>query len=191
MPSKLITPPADEPVTLGEAKEQLRLTGHAEDDVHVSALITTARQHIEKLCWRGFLSQTWDLTLPAFPAGDRLVLPRGEVSAVTYVKYVDTDGVLQDWDASNYDVDATTVPGYVRVGFGKSWPSTRDVWFAVQIRYLVGAATAADVPGPVKSAILLMVADMYEHRTTQIPGVHSRVDHTVRTLVEPYRLVRH
>jgi uncharacterized phiE125 gp8 family phage protein len=52
MPVRLVTGPAEEPVTLTQAKSHLRLDTSL-DDAYVASLIVAARQYIERVCWRG------------------------------------------------------------------------------------------------------------------------------------------
>src|ERR1051325_11329554 len=100
----LSTAPTVEPVSLDEAKGQVRveLDFHS-DDALILGLIAAARRLAEVFCGRAFLTQTWDLTLDAFPSGwgprwpatlggrDAIRLPRPPLQSVSYVKYVDTD----------------------------------------------------------------------------------------------------
>jgi hypothetical protein len=105
MPVQLITPPASEPVTLGEAKDHLRLE-HALDDAYITTLISAARQHIEQACWRGLVTQTWELVLESFAGEDTLELgtrgrrygsgqsgfnelPRGNLSSSGFLAYIE------------------------------------------------------------------------------------------------------
>ncbi len=104
MTAQLITPPAAEPVTLAEAKTHLRLET-ALDDAYVTALITTARKYIEEVCWRGLVTQTWELVLESFQGEDTLELgsrgrrlgsgqsafnelPRGNLSSSGFLPYI-------------------------------------------------------------------------------------------------------
>jgi uncharacterized phiE125 gp8 family phage protein len=49
----------------------------------------------------------------------------------------------------------------------------------------------ADVPAPVKHAVLLLVAHLYEQRTPEITGtIVAKVAFAVDALLSPYRLVR-
>lgn len=170
MLTRLITPPAEEPVTLAEAKAHLRLE-HDLDDAYVTQLIVAARQYVEKICWRALVSQTWELVLNEFPVSDYIELPKGELRSITSVTYVDANGATQTWDAANYEVDSVTIPGRIRLGYLLSWPSgSRTVWNAVTIRYVVGWANAAAVPAPIKQAVLLLVSQLYEHRTPEVLG---------------------
>lgn len=188
MPLVLVTPPAEEPITLQEAKEHLRLE-HSLDDGYVSALIQAARQYVEEVCWRGLVTQTWELILDGFPECGRVELPRGNLASVESVSYVDPAGAQQMLAASEYVADSASVPGRIVLAHGRAWPSTRCQWDAVRVRYTVGWVPA-DVPRPVKQALLLLVSQMYEHRTPEVFGALSKVDFAVDALIAPYRLVR-
>lgn len=188
----LITKPASEPVTLTEAKAHLRLE-HALDDAYVSALIVAARQWAEEYCWRGFVTQTWETVLEGFPCGDEIPLSKGNLSSLVSVTYIDANGAAQTLSFNeilDVVVDAVSEPGRVLLGYGKSWPTTRDQWDAVRIRYVVGWPVA-DVPVPIKQAILLLVSHLYEQRSPEIVGtIVSPVQFAVEALLGPYRLRR-
>jgi hypothetical protein len=66
VPFRVKTAPADEPVSLTEAKSQLNLET-AEDDDLLALLIAAAREHAEAYCNRGLVTQTVELKLSAFP----------------------------------------------------------------------------------------------------------------------------
>lgn len=196
MPVQLITGPAQEPVTLAEAKAHLRIE-HGLDDAGVTALIVAARAWVEEHCWRGLVTQTWELVEACFPddadleaARQGFELPKGNLVSVATVKYLDADGVQQTLAGSDYLVDTVAVPGRVRLAYGKSWPSYRYQWDAVRIRYDVGWAVGA-VPQPIKQAILLLVSQMYENRTPEVTGtIVSPIQFAVTALLGAYRLVR-
>jgi uncharacterized phiE125 gp8 family phage protein len=56
----------------------------------------------------------------------------------------------------------------------------------VQIRFVAGYGTAADVPQEVKHAILLRVADLYEHRGDE--ATDSNIDRAIEGLLWPERV---
>ena len=66
MPIKQISPPADEPVSLVEAKLHLRVETSDEDTL-IGVLIAAARIAAENECRRSFVTQQWTLYLDAFP----------------------------------------------------------------------------------------------------------------------------
>jgi hypothetical protein len=66
MPIKQISPPAEEPVSLVEAKLHLRVETSDEDTL-IGVLIAAARIAAENECRRSFVTQQWTLYLDAFP----------------------------------------------------------------------------------------------------------------------------
>lgn len=163
MALRLITGPATEPVSSTEAKLHLKVDGST-DDTLIAALITAARMLCEAFQGRGYITQTWELTLDAFPESP-FELPVAPLASVTSIKYKDKDGNETTMAASDYVLDLSSEPGRVALADGVSWPSV-DLYpvGAVKIRYTVGAASAAAVPQNVKQAILLTVGDWYEDR---------------------------
>jgi uncharacterized phiE125 gp8 family phage protein len=184
----VVTPPTSEPITLAEAKSHLRLEG-AEDDAYVAALIKAARRHVEETCWRGLVTQTREAVLEGFPYGP-LELSGGNLGAVLSVAYVDAAGAQQTLRSDTYSADSVSAPGRLLLAYGQSWPSTRCQWDAVRVRYTVGWAVDA-VPEDIKQSLLLLVAQMYEHRVPEVAGVSmGKVAFAVDSLLSPYRLVR-
>jgi hypothetical protein len=199
--------PSEEPISVGEAKSHLRLDTAVDDEYLTSLLIPAARQLLEELCWRGFVTQKWELVLEGFhgksalelPAWVRgqfcmsepIELPRGNLAelenddpAVESVTYIDPNGVQQTLtETVDYTVDNVSVPGRILPAYGKSWPATRSQWDAVRITYSVGWAKE-DIPAPLKQAMLVALAEMYEHRTPDLADVPP----AVRNLAGPYRL---
>ncbi len=74
MISYLLAGPAEEPVSLGEAKAFLRLDGDAEDGL-VTTLIAAARLHLEGTTGRALVSQSWRVVLDAWPDSRVVALP--------------------------------------------------------------------------------------------------------------------
>lgn len=68
--ARLVTPPTLEPVSLAEAKAHMVLEASL-DDALVLRLIAAARAHVEQVCWRALMLQTWELTLASFRGKDR------------------------------------------------------------------------------------------------------------------------
>jgi hypothetical protein len=54
----------------------------------------------------------------------------------------------------------------------------------------VGWDTPADVPFPIQQAILVVLAQMYEHRTPEIESRLSESEFTSSALISPYRFNR-
>ncbi len=63
------------------------------DDDLLAALIETARRDVENDTSRKLITQTWDYFPKGWPSGDRIKLPFGNLQAVSFIKWRDTDGV--------------------------------------------------------------------------------------------------
>lgn len=190
MSLKLITAPTAEPITLQEAKDHLRVDS-TDDDALISAIIEAARQHLDGrdgILSRALMPQTWDYSIDRFPDGDTIPLPLAPAQSITSVKYVDGNGVTQTMSASDYalSADLEWSPS-VRLGYNKTWPSTRDTYDAVTVRFVAGYASAAVVPAPLKAAILLLIGHLYENREATAPAQVHEVPLTVKNLIAPYR----
>ncbi len=161
-----ITDASVEPLTLAQAKRQLREDlVDAENDTDIEALIKQARTDCENRIKRSLLETTWKLTLDAFPGfwslGGRLIrLERGPIIEVESIKYYDAAGVLQtlatdQWRVSDHRIQAVS-----------NWPMTECRIGAVEIVYKAGYGTTADkVPANLVAWIKLAISDLYDQRS--------------------------
>ena len=162
MALRKLTDATIEPVSLAEARAHLRAATTAEDAL-ITSLITAARQACEDRLQRTLLQTDWELTVDYFP--DALCLRMPTVMSVQSVQYVDEDGATQTLSPTSYQVDAKSEPGWIVPAYGYAWPTTREQINAVTVAYRCGyGTTAAAVPGPIKSWILLMIGSLYENR---------------------------
>lgn len=166
MPSTLITAPATEPVTLTEAKAHLYVT-HADDDTLIGAYIAAAREDAEHRLGRLLVTQTWELSLGAFPSVIVMPVP---IASIVSITYTDTDGADQVLDPATYQADTVATPGVIAPAYGQSWPETYAEYNAVRVRYTAGFGLAADVPAGIKAWILLRVGALYENRESAVSG---------------------
>lgn len=190
----LIAAPVIEPITLVQAKLHLRIeTTVIADDALIEGLITAAREKCEAYTRRAFVQRTYKLSLPEFTDG--MQLPRPPLQSVTNIKYYDDNGVLQTLGTSVYTVHAPTeAGGYVVLAYDQSWPTTRAVDNAVQITFVAGYGGSAtspqslddNVPESIKSAIKLIVGDLYENREGQ-GQMPYMLNPTVKALLNPFR----
>lgn len=220
MPYRLITPPAGEPISVEEAKDHLRLDTAEDDVYVTALITAARQYteqvcwramltQTNELVLPGFIGQDrFELYSPqrfSPPAGfgyawgfersyrytDYIELPFGQVGALASdaVKYTDENGVIQTLASSEFSVDDVSVPGRLRLAYGKCWPTTRNQWDAVRITYPVGWDDAT-LPNALKQAMLLLISQMYEHRTPEVAGIISMVQFTYDALLGPYRLFR-
>lgn len=190
MPLKLIAAPAVEPVLLTDAKTQLAIDDTDSDTV-LTRRCTSAREWAENFLQGALISQTWELVLDAFPYGP-IPIGRPPLQSVTSIKYLDADGVQQTLDAADYVVDIDSDPGRVYPAYGKSWPSTQSIENAVRIRFVAGYGDAgADVPNPIKEAILIAIGHWTNYQSSDEYGVTmTRVPFAAEALLQPYRYLR-
>ena len=162
----------DEPVTLDEAKQHANVYGN-DDDTYIRGLIVAATQYAESWLDRSLMPVTWRLDLDGFPpSSESIELPRPPLRAITSITYVDTAGVTQTWDASNYTVSIGGEGefGRVRTAFSISYPVTRSHVDVVSITYTAGFADIGSVPELTKWAIKVLVAHWYETRELIVTG---------------------
>ncbi len=159
----LVTAPANEPISIVEAKAHLRVEID-NDDVLIDSYIVAARQHVEQVHGRALITQTWRLTLQAWPTRGYILLPTPPLQSVTSVVYTDEDGADTTWNAANYIVSTDRC----RLVLAKdvSWPTT-PLYASdpIAIKYVVGfGAAAGTVPTHLRQAIMLIVGHWYENR---------------------------
>lgn len=174
---QLFTAPAAEPITIAEARQQVRLTeGEARFDLELAILISAAREWAESLISRCFIEQTWDMLFahgfPSTPfhyvlSSDEIRIPRAPLKAtagITHVKYLDTAGTQQTLvENTGYNVISRGGRAVIVPVYGTSWPSVRD-WtnaggqYPLEVRFIAGYGTApSKVPARFRNAMLLHI----------------------------------
>jgi uncharacterized phiE125 gp8 family phage protein len=152
--------PAQEPITLADARAHARLT--QSDDAALRRFIVTAREQAEETLNRGLFTQTWELVLDRW--ADVIYLPRAAPlqngqSTAPIVQYYNGAGTLTTWASSNYLVDVVTRPARIVRAPGASWPAVQsDRRSAIRIEYVIGWTTVAAIPERIKHGIRMYVA---------------------------------
>jgi uncharacterized phiE125 gp8 family phage protein len=161
---KVITAPTAEPISLGEAKEHLRIDGPDEDAL-IQTYIKAARRHLEWRTGRTIIETVYEMTYDRWPSG-ALVLPRATpLTVVGFIKYTDSTGVQTTWSDTEYVLDLYNQPGCVKPAYGESWPSF--VAYPVNpilVRYTAGADPSDAIDETLQIPIFLLVAGMFENR---------------------------
>lgn len=167
MSLRLITALTSTPVSLAEAKAWLRVETDAENSL-ITALIEAATGMIEQVTGLAIVAQTWELVLDSF--ADSILLPKGPVTGVTSVKYIDPDSVEQTLGASNYALDAVSEPQWLVRAADASWPAIASGVNTVTIRFTAEVTRAADLAS-LKTAILMLVAHWHGNREAAGDGI--------------------
>lgn len=161
--------PAEEPITLEEAKNHLKVDYTADDDL-ITMLIEAARQAAEHRTNVKLITQTITEKFDAFPSGSANVLQLSvpNVQQIDSINYIDADGNTQTFAADKYYTGKSVWPAFVSLKQNESWPGVSTQKDAVTVVYTVGFGSAADVPGAIKAAMFLIIADLYENRTDSV-----------------------
>lgn len=177
------TQPSVEPITLQEAKDHLRVDS-TDEDALISELIKTARQYVEQIT-RPLITQSQTLYADCF---DGVMELKPNLQSITSIGYTDTNGDPQT--VASYQVNTASIIGTVQPAYDASWPSTQASVNAVQIEFVTGYGLAADVPAPIKAAMLLLIGHWYQNRESVMVGVSvTDTPMAVDMLLSPYRVV--
>lgn len=158
--SQVTTAADDLPVTVADAKKWLRVT-HSQDDNAIEVLIGAVTEQIEKLISRDLMQKTrterWDKW------GNFLYLSYYPVGSVTSVTTYD--------NAGNATVLTANTDYYVR-GLERKYIDLVNATGAtyIQVVYVSGSATAAEVPGKYKAAIYQELSAQYKNRQSSQDG---------------------
>lgn len=182
--------PAEEPITLAEAKLHLRVDSN-DDDTLITNLIVAAREWCEGFQNRAYITQSYVLTMDRFPRRDFIRIPRPPLQSIASVKYTSSEGIVMTIDPGDYQVDTNSEPGRIVLAVGKSWPATTlQAANAVAIDFTAGYGTASDVPQAVKQAMLLLIGGWYEQREYLLIGRPTQeVPFAVTALLSQARVV--
>ena len=192
-----LTPEAKlEVVTLEKAKAHLRVR-HANEDDLISDLIITAFDflHGPEGWLNGYclLAEEFELFLPAIQATAEIPLrPVEDVDAVSVASLV--NGAYAAAAAGSF-VTATEDDFAVvaRLVAAPLQPGLITGPRAFRIIFTAGHATAAEVPMPLKQAMLLLVGHLYANReatlnSTQSATISRRLEYGLQALAGRYRV---
>lgn len=177
---KVITPVSTPVIPIAELRTHLRLDllGAAThpDDALIEGFLEAARGYCEHYTQRSIGAQTLELALDDFPE-NAIELPLGAAS-ITSVTYVDSALSVQVIPNTAYSLDDYSHESWLWTV--DAWPAAGPYANAVKVRYVTPATFAPAV----KTAMLLMVGNLYENRESSVSekmqnlplGVHSLLD---------------
>jgi uncharacterized phiE125 gp8 family phage protein len=182
------TEPVAEPVTLAQAAAQVKQEVGV-DDTRLTALIKAARTWAENFCRRSFVRRTYELRMDCFP--NEILLPRGPVSSVTSVEYINAGGTETTLSASDYQTDLYSIPARIVTEYATPWPVTKPGEVnAVIVTYVAGYPPGAgspdtdvardNVPEEVKQGVLMYVQALYD------PEHFASYEKTAEALLAPF-----
>lgn len=152
---------SDLPVTLGEAKDHLRILDE-DHDAEVLAVLEAAVDVCEVDCGRSLrVSHTLTQKYGGWPCSP-VRFDMQPVTAISSVTYYDADGATQTVSASDYRLLTSSNAGAVLefdADFAK--PALDARADAVTVAYTAGYAALADVPARAKQAVKLKLSELY------------------------------
>lgn len=166
----LLAPPEDEALTLGEAKQFLRIT-HDDEDAVIATAIAAARAAAEDYLRITLLPQEFSYEFTQI--AHILPLPVGPAQSIAQVIAYDRDGNATELDSNAYRLSVD--------GHGMVLPHI-PLGHSFAIEFTAGLT---QVPAPVKQGMLHHVAAMFEDR-----GGEAEMPAIARQLYQPYRRVR-
>lgn len=186
MSAILLTAPAVEPVSLGEAKAFLRVE-HNDDDDLIGALAAGSRIHVEAQTRRALITQSWRISADTWPEDGRLRVIPAPLKELTAARVYDFDGNAHTVDPQSFVPDL----GGSALAFAPwALPQPGRLAAGIELDVTVGYGDAAvDVPEPLRQAIRLLVGHWYENRGLAALGTVTVLPTTVAALIAPYRVL--
>lgn len=162
-----------------------------EDDL-LNDDIAAARWHVEDICRRALLTQTWDMYLDAFPGQNFIKIPFGNLQSVTHIKYTASDGttITTMTVTTEYIVELNGEGiGRIVLPYGVSWPSfTAYPSNPIVIRFVCGWTAANLITGTIRKAVKMLCAKFYKSRGDDFTGVTMVEDTKYMRLLASSRL---
>lgn len=179
-------------VYLAEAKDHVRVD-YEDDDALLSAYVETATETVEDHCNRALLTQTLDYYLDDWVSP--IAIPRPPLQSITSITWRSqgSTAYANTAPSTDYFVSKIGMTPFVELKSNAAWPTgARARTNPIRVRFVAGYGTnPGDVPEPIRTAILLGVADSYEHREdTVLAGVAGRpiMRNAARRLLVNYRV---
>lgn len=169
-------PPASEPITRDEARQQLKLDVGF-DEEQISVLIPIARSKAEKFCNRYFTTQTVLIVFESGFTSKQLALPFPDLQTINSVKYYDSELNETTIDPSDYVFNAD-----LQCIYFTSIPTDST---SITVEVVTGAPEEF---GGAKIGMLMFLTDLYETRSENIKGVSISNNPAVKESLWPYRV---
>lgn len=161
----VVTPPATEPVGIADLRAHARLDASTPDDALILGYIQAARRYVEAHTGRSLITQTLRAHRDAWPSRSEVGIPAGPVQTIASLTYLDQNLVEQTVPAAHYALDSARTTSRLYLRAGASWPAVALAPSgAIRLTYTAGYGAAADVPFPLRQAIMLLASHYYEQR---------------------------
>lgn len=170
----LVTPPAETPINLREAKEQCRIL-HDDEDLLIQSYLDAAVSWLDGysgVLGRCMVTQTWRADITRL--GETIALPFPDIQ-ITSADFSDTTGGALAYEMHESLAYPALMP---RGGFGRP----------ASVIFTAGYGPAHAVPEALKQAVRLLVQH-FEARDAD-PAYSDRIMRSVHALIAPFRVQR-
>lgn len=202
----ITTEPTQEPVTLQEVKEYLRIEDSTDERL-LRPFIETARRFAEEHMGRTLMSTTYTMFVDAYDEmadplwegvktgpylnyyKNYINLARPPVASVTSVSTFDDEDNETTFTSTKYYVDNAREPARIVLRQGETFPTALRVANAIKVVYVAGYTSQYAIPEPIRMGILQHIAYMYEHRGDMYEA-KAPMPPILKTLYAPYVIHR-
>ena len=188
---ELVEPPEGEIISLDLAKQHLRVTLDDEDnDNYIMRCVASATQFIESYANLRLETQSIKFLSDNWPPCPYLHFPVHPITAISSVKYLDSNGDLQEMDAELYQLSGSRRPPVLYLLSPLSlWPSLSEGLDSVEIVADVGfSGLDSGVPEPLIQAVLMLTRHLYDNPGDTDIMTIKEVPKASEYLVFPYRM---
>ncbi len=133
-----------------------------DDDAVVSALTRAATRAVEAAARRLMMPQAWRWTLDAWPQATLVDLPLAPVRSIAGVRIIGANGAATVLPSADFALDAASDPP--RLAILRPQPAPGRAFAGIEIDVQAGHADAASVPEPLRQAVRIVLAQLYERR---------------------------
>ncbi|KAB0679951.1 head-tail connector protein [Aureimonas leprariae] len=171
-----------EPVSVAEAKAWCRIERSDEDDL-IAALVTAAREMVERETRAVLVKRGFRIALEAVPADRRVRLPRTPLGAVTMITAYGADGTSRNFMPAGATPDRASGEDVVVLADDVVAAAANGV----EVEFIAGF-DAGSVPEALKLAVKEIVAASYEMRGAVAADMQPGfIPKAVRDLLAPFR----
>lgn len=199
--------PVNLPVKLDVVKEFIKIDDNLEDSL-LKTMIGSATKSLEDYLNRSLITQTWVLTLDNFNKrfdsrresfntegvveatknsvyneANFINLKMGVVKSITSLITYNDGNVPSTFSASRYYLDTSNDKSRLVLNDQDIWPTDLRLNSAVEVTYVSGFGDDHNsIPDDIKMAIVMIVANMYEHRCS------PKIDSSIASMVSNYKI---
>jgi uncharacterized phiE125 gp8 family phage protein len=159
---EVVSGPNNLPVTLEQVKEQLKIDYDTDDDL-LTLYIEAATDLFQSYTNRILINTTFKTYFDCFRQSFELA--RSKLQSLVAFQYL-VNGVFTDVDSSIYYVTNEVLYSRVYIPDPENFPTDKDdLYQSISIEFVAGYGDdSTDVPADIQSALLQVVADLYENR---------------------------